>query len=114
MRDAEPLSTGADWIRLRLHVVPGARTSELAGLHGTALKLKVRAPARDGAANKAVLDAVRELCGVRSDQVVLERGHASREKVVLIEPLAAPELRRVLEVLAQSGYTVRGAARSSE
>ena len=59
--------------RLRLRVVPGARTSRLAGRHGDAWKPIAAAPER-GAANDAVVRLLADLLGVRRGDVNLVLG----------------------------------------
>ncbi len=81
----------ADWFRrngdlitLTLHIQPGAKRSELAGLHGEALKIRLAAPPVEGRANEALLKFVAELFGVPVRQVELKQGGQSRHKVVAI------------------------------
>jgi len=71
-------------ITLTLHVQPGARHSELAGLHGDALKVRLAAPPIDGRANDALLKFIAELFAVPQRQVELKQGAQSRHKVVAI------------------------------
>lgn len=73
-----------DVITLTLHVQPGAKRSELAGLHGEALKLRLAAPPIEGRANEALLKFVAELFSVPLRQVELRQGGQSRHKVVAI------------------------------
>lgn len=74
----------ADVITLTLHVQPGAKRSEIAGLHGAALKLRLAAPPVEGRANEALLKFIAELFGVPLRQVELKQGMQSRHKVVAI------------------------------
>lgn len=81
----------ADWFRrngeiltLTLHIQPGAKRSELAGLHGEALKIRLAAPPVDGRANEALLKFVAGLFDVPVRQVELKQGAQSRHKVVAI------------------------------
>lgn len=81
----------ADWYRrngdvvtLTLHVQPGAKRSEIAGLHGEALKIRLAAPPIEGRANEALLRLVAELFGVPLRQVELKQGGQSRHKVLAI------------------------------
>lgn len=69
---------------ITLHVQPGASKSELAGLHGDALKLRVSARAVEGAANAAVLEFVAEWLDVARRDVKLLRGDKSRRKTVWV------------------------------
>lgn len=81
----------ADWYRrtgetltLTLHVQPGAKRTELAGLHGDALKIRLAAPPVEGRANEALLKFIAERFGVPLRQVELKQGGQSRHKVVAI------------------------------
>lgn len=69
---------------ITLHVQPGASKSELAGLHGDALKLRISARAVEGAANAAVLDFVAGWLDVPRRAVKLLRGEKSRRKTLWV------------------------------
>ncbi|WP_072293282.1 DUF167 domain-containing protein [Nitrosovibrio sp. Nv17] len=75
---------------LTLHVQPGARRTEVAGLHGDALKIRLAAPAVDGAANAALLAFLAEAFGVSRHRVTLRHGARSRRKTVEIRQAALP------------------------
>lgn len=81
----------ADWFRckdevitLTLHVQPGAKRSEIVGLHGDALKIKLAAPPIEGRANEALLKFLAGIFKVPSRNVELYQGGQSRHKVVAI------------------------------
>ena len=42
-------------VTLRLHIQPGAKKTEVVGLHGEALKIRLAAPPVDGKANACLL-----------------------------------------------------------
>lgn len=65
---------------LCVHVQPQARRTEVAGLHGQSLKVRVAAPALDNRANEALLAFVAERFGVARRDVTLLSGEKSREK----------------------------------
>jgi uncharacterized protein (TIGR00251 family) len=71
-------------ITLTLHVQPGARHSEIVGLHGDALKIKLAAPPVEGRANDALLKYIVDLFAVPLRNVELKQGGQSRHKVVAI------------------------------
>jgi uncharacterized protein (TIGR00251 family) len=73
-----------DVITLTLHVQPGAKRSEIIGLHGDALKLKLAAPPVEGRANEALLKYIGGLFDVPLRQVELKQGGQSRHKVVAV------------------------------
>lgn len=69
-----------DAIVLVLHVQPGAKRSEVAGLHGEALKIRLAAPPIEGRANDALLRFIAELFSVPLRNVELLQGAQSRHK----------------------------------
>jgi len=76
-----------------LRVVPNAKRTEVIGLHGEAVKLKVASPALEGKANAAVLAFVAAVAGCHLRNVHLVAGEKSRDKVVRVDGLSAQELR---------------------
>lgn len=75
------------WL-LTLHVQPGAKRTEVAGLHGEALKIRLAAPPVEGRANLALVEFVAEALGIPKRSVTLVKGQGSREKLLLV---AAPD-----------------------
>ncbi len=71
-------------LTLTLHVQPGAKRSEVVGLHGEALKIRLAAPPIEGRANEALLKFIAESFGVSLRQVELKQGGQSRHKVVAV------------------------------
>ncbi len=81
-----------DALVLTLHVQPGASRTEVAGLHGDALKIRLAAPAVDGRANAALVRYLAGEFGVAVRNVTIERGETSRRKVVRISaPARTPD-----------------------
>ena len=71
-------------LTLTLHVQPGAKRTEVMGLHGEALKIRLAAPPIEGRANEALLKFIAERFGVPLRQVELKQGGQSRHKVVAV------------------------------
>ena len=71
-------------LTLTLHVQPGAKRTEVAGLHGEALKIRLAAPPVEGRANEALLKFIAESFNVPLRQVELRQGGQSRHKVVAV------------------------------
>lgn len=71
-------------LTLTLHIQPGAKHTEVAGLHGEALKIRLAAPPVEGRANEALLKFIAKGFGVPLRQVELKQGGQSRHKVVAI------------------------------
>jgi uncharacterized protein len=70
---------------LSFHVVPNAKENRVAGQHGNAIKVKLKARPIEGEANAALCKFLAEELGVPERSVVLERGRKSRDKIVRIE-----------------------------
>ena len=81
---------------MSVHVVPNAKIDKMVGEHGSAIKIKLRAPAVDGKANAALISFLAEQLKVPARVIVLLRGHKSRDKLVRIDGLSEEELRRRL------------------
>lgn len=71
-------------VTLTLHIQPGAKRTDVAGLHGEALKIRLAAPPIEGRANEALLKFIAESFGVPVRQVELKQGGQSRHKVVAV------------------------------
>ena len=74
--------------RLTVEVRPRAGRDDLAGWHGSVLRLRVAAPPADGAANEAVRALLAERLGCARSRVEIVRGHTARTKLVRIAGLA--------------------------
>lgn len=81
------LAETAEGVRIRLRVQPRARRTEVAGLHGEAVKLRIQAPPVDGKANEEVVRFLAQRLGVPRSQLELVAGLSGRSKVVLVRGL---------------------------
>ncbi|USQ13647.1 YggU family protein [Legionella lytica] len=71
-------------ITINVYVQPGAKHSDIAGLHGEALKIRLQAPPIEGRANEALIKFIAHLFDVPARQVLLKRGEKSRHKTLII------------------------------
>ncbi len=76
-RDAEGLT-------LRLYVQPGAKKTEIAGIHENELKIRLNTPPIEGRANKALLKYIAQIFKVPIRQITLQRGDKSRHKILTV------------------------------
>jgi uncharacterized protein len=81
---------------LSVHVVPNAKSDAVAGEHGDAIKIKLRAPAMEGKANAALIEFLAERLKIPARQIVLVRGQKSRDKIVRIDGLSEEDAQRRL------------------
>ena len=83
-------------IELRLHIQPRAARSEIVGLHGEALKIRLAAPPVDGKANTMLTAFLAKLLGIHKSAVKLKSGRQSRKKRLLITGIDENEIREKL------------------
>jgi uncharacterized protein len=81
---------------LRVRVAPGARATEVAGLHGGALRVRVAAPPVDGKANAALLGFLAARLGLRPRDLRLAAGGSGRDKLVVIPDRTPEQVRATL------------------
>jgi uncharacterized protein (TIGR00251 family) len=88
---------------LRFHIVPNAKQNKVVGEHGSAIKVKLRAPAVEGKANAALRSFLAKELKISERSILLERGQKSREKIIHIEGLSEGEVRSRLLVKRLAG-----------
>ncbi|HSJ35357.1 MAG TPA: DUF167 domain-containing protein [Acidimicrobiia bacterium] len=74
-------------------IVPGASRTEIKGIHGERLRIRVAAPPEGGRANREVLDLIGARCGSRAE---LLSGSTSRHKRILVRVANRSALARAL------------------
>ena len=74
-------------------MVPGASRTEIKGIHGERLRIRVAAPPEGGRANREVLDLIGARCGSRAE---LLSGSISRHKRILVRVANRSALARAL------------------
>lgn len=85
-------------VTLRLHIQPGAKKTEVVGLHGEALKIRLAAPPVDGKANACLIAFLADQLGVAKSAVELLSGDSSRAKRVRVGGADSTLARRVFAV----------------
>jgi uncharacterized protein (TIGR00251 family) len=68
-----------------LHVQPGARRTEAAGVHGERLKLRVAGQAVEGQANRELIRYLARRLGTPPSRICIRRGETGRHKLVAVE-----------------------------
>jgi uncharacterized protein (TIGR00251 family) len=82
-------------IRFSVRVQPRASRSEIVGLHGDALKVRLSAPPVDGAANAALVELLAAALGVPRRSVRVVSGATSRGKIVEVDGVGVENMRRL-------------------
>lgn len=79
----------AEGYTLSIHAQPGAKRSEVAGLHGERLKIRLAAPPVEGRANDALVAFIADALDLPRSKVRILKGESSREKIVAVLDVAA-------------------------
>lgn len=85
-------------VRLAVRVQPRAAQSEVAGLFGDRIRIRLAAPPVDGAANEALVRFLAETFGLPSRAVTITGGHASRSKTVVVAGVSVAEAAARLRI----------------
>ncbi len=81
-----------------VYVQPRARRTEVAGRHGDAIKVRLKSPPVDGAANAELIRFLADRIGVPRSAVRIVSGQKERRKVVEVEGKNAKEVLESLGV----------------
>lgn len=81
---------------LLIHVQPRASRTEVVGMHGDAIKIRLRAPPVEGAANDELIRFLAECLGVPRRNVRIAAGDTGRRKRVEIVGAGPDAARRLL------------------
>ena len=82
--------------RIVVHVVPRAKTTEVAGRHGDAVRIRLAAPPVDGAANAELVRFLADRLDIPPDAVRIVHGAAGRRKTVALDGVSADAAVRAL------------------
>lgn len=84
-------------VYLRVRVQPRASKDRVDGVYGGALKVRLSSPPVEGAANKALVEFISKLLGVKKSSVFIDSGEKSKDKRVGVEGLSPREVDAALE-----------------
>jgi uncharacterized protein len=83
-------------IIVSIRVQPRASKDEIAGVHDSALKVRLRAPALEDRANEALCDFLAQLLKTPKSAVRILSGHRSRNKRVEIRGVTEQQVHALL------------------
>jgi len=92
-------------LELRIRAQPGAKKTEVSGLHGGLLKIRVRARPIEGAANEALLEFLAGELQVPFARCEIVTGEKHREKRILIREAPRERCESLLAAWADQGRT---------
>ena len=82
-------------VRFSVRVQPRASKTEIAGLYGDALKIRLSAPPVDGAANEELVEFLARIFRVSRRDVTILAGEGSRSKIVEIRGVTARQVHEL-------------------
>ncbi|MFH1970275.1 MAG: DUF167 domain-containing protein [Verrucomicrobiota bacterium] len=80
-------------VMLSVHACPRAAQDAVQGLHGDAVKIRLRAPPADGQANDALIAFLSQILDVPARDLIILAGHSSRRKRVAIAGITEAVVR---------------------
>lgn len=86
----------AGGVRFNVRVQPRASRNEISGMHGDAIKVRLMAPAIEGAANAALVEFLAATFGVSTRAVTIVAGASSRSKVVELSGIDETRVRGLM------------------
>jgi uncharacterized protein len=84
-------------VRFEVYIQPRASKTELAGMHGGVIKIRVAAPPVENAANRALIDFIAQRLGVAKRCVRIVSGGTNRRKVLEVDSVSAEFIAATLE-----------------
>lgn len=91
-----PVSESGEGIVFQVRVVPRSSRSEVAGVQGDSLKIRLKAPPVEGRANEECIRFLAGLLGVKKDRVRIVSGLKSKTKTIAVSGLQKKDLETVM------------------
>lgn len=82
---------------LNVRVIPRSSKTEIVGMHDGALKIKIKSPPVDGAANDELIRFLSKTFNIPRSNIEIVSGQTSRSKRVQIDGLIASDIERFLQ-----------------
>ena len=90
------LTADADGCIVSIHLQPRASRTEICGVHGYELKVRVTSPPVDDAANKLCIELFAKLSRVAKSRVAIISGSRSRHKTIHVSGIKKEQLQAIL------------------
>ena len=92
------IQTKDDGVILRLHIQPKAAKTEISGIHGDRLKIRLKAPPVDGKANAELIRFLSDVLGLPKNRLTITHGLSGRQKTVVVEGISIDDAKNHLNV----------------
>lgn len=85
-------------VTIQVHATPRASKNQIQGLHGDAVKIKLKAPPVDGKANEALIEFISGTLGIPQRQITLLSGQTSRQKRLSLQGVSANQVSQAFRI----------------
>jgi len=83
----------------KIQVLPGSSKNAIVGVLGDALKIKLKAPPVDGAANKMCVGFFSKILKVPKSSIKIISGHKSKKKQIYVMPREDNDILRLRKLI---------------
>jgi uncharacterized protein (TIGR00251 family) len=91
------IAKNREFITFNIRVIPRSAKTEVAGEHDGTLKIKLKAPPVDGAANEELVRFLSKSLNIPRSNIEITSGQTSRTKRIQMIGLSAEEFERFLQ-----------------
>jgi uncharacterized protein len=84
-------------VRVTIRVQPRSTVTEITGVHGDALRVRLTAPPVDGAANDSLVALLADTFEIPRALVTIVSGASSRTKIVELRGITEERVRRIVD-----------------
>ena len=106
MSASSPIQKTQHGVVVSVYVQPRSSKNAVVGIYGEAIKIKLKAPPVDGAANKMCAAFVAKTLGLPKSAVEILSGHTSRAKRLLCRtesPAETDRIARTITAMVEKG-----------
>ena len=86
------ITDSKEGVIIQVHASPRASKTQVQGLHGDALKIRLQAPPVDGKANETLIEFLAKTLGIPQRQITLISGQTSRQKRLNLQGITANQV----------------------
>lgn len=69
-------------MNIKFYIQPNSSENKICGVHGDAIKLKIKAPPVDGKANKEIIEFLSDYLSLSKSHIEIKHGDTGRNKLV--------------------------------
>jgi len=92
------ITESSEGVTMRLHLQPRSSRTEICGIQGDELKVRVTAPPVEDAANRLCIEFFAKLFKLPKSAVSIMSGHKSRHKRLFISGVTMKDARNALPI----------------